>query len=469
MMKVLFISSGIHLDGFSKSLVYLIECLQARGVEVDLLLLRRTEDEWLLERLRPLKVLGNGLTREFANEERSLLMKAYSLLRTRRIWNRARGLFLRRVVYRGAELPRSLALTAMQLDAERRARGLRARLRLIDYDCVVSWEESLCNYILATSIEAKRRIGYIHPDYAEAGFDPVVDRRMLRGLDAIAFVTESSRNSFCRAIPELSSRTITIPNVLGVSTIRELASMDAVGMERSGFSIVTVCRLQNISKALDRAARVCARMKAEGLRFRWFIIGTGPDEEMIAAQVRELDIANEMVLLGEQDNPYPYVRAADLFVLQSYYEGRPLVVDEAKILGTPVFVTDYASARTQVRQGDDGFVVANDENAIFHGLSDIVRNPDRLGEIRTRLNARDWDEFSDCSGFLQACSASLRSEEGRHILADSVIPGQPSYLDCPGAPNADEASSQSRSSTCTGDGPSGLGEDPSHVVIPELN
>ena len=403
-MKVIFISSGIHVGGFTNSLVSMIGALQSREVEVDLLLLRRTDDEGLLDGLRGVNILENPLSIEFAWDERSKSAKFWALVRTGRAWNRLWLEIGKRTLYRGGRLTRRAQNRFSQIDDERRVRGMRSHLDLVDdYDCVVSWEESLCNYLLANNIRAKRKVGYIHPDYVQGGFYAAVDRRMMHDLDAIAFVSESNRVSFCRAIPELCAKAITVPNVLGVSEIRRRSLAETSEMEGSDFTLLTVCRLQNVSKALDRAARVCARMKNDGLSFKWFIVGGGPDRAKLEAQVRELGIQNEMILLGERMNPYPFIRQADLLVLQSYYEGRPLVVDEAKILGTPVFVSDYASAREQVIESRSGFVVANEEEAIAAELSSLIRNPQRLVEVRASLSNRVWPEFTDCSALLRAC------------------------------------------------------------------
>jgi glycosyltransferase involved in cell wall biosynthesis len=355
--------------------------------------------------LGAVEIIENALTREFAREERSNLTKFLAMVRTGRIWSRIWMPVLKKTVYRRTGVPQRVQLRASQLDDERRVRGMRTVLDFSeDYDCVVSWEESLCNYVLSARIGAKRKIGYIHPDYIQAGFYSPPDRRMLYGLDVIAFVSEPNRDSFCRAVPELGPKSVAIPNVLSVATIRRLARVEpAVEMECLEFSILTVCRLQNASKALDRAARVCARMKREGLRFKWFFVGSGPDREMLEALIGKFGIERELILLGERKNPYPYMLKADLLVLQSYYEGRPLVIDEAKVVGTPVFVTDYASARGQVVPGVEGFVVSNNEASVLEGLSRIVRDPSCLEEIRNLLSGRSWEELANCDPLLDAC------------------------------------------------------------------
>lgn len=384
----------------------MVESLRRRGVVVDLLLLRRTEDEWLLAPLGAITILDNELCREFAQSERSIWQKGLAMIRTGRVLSRLGYLFLKKVRYRQREVPRSVQLKMAQFSDERRAKGLKSHLDVCaEYDCVISWEESLCNYILALRIDAQRKIGYVHPDYIEAGFDPVRDRRLLDRLDAVATVSEANRQSFCCAIPELAHKARTIPNVLSVSMVRELSFAEPDGMPivEGEFTIITVCRLQNVSKALDRAARLCARLKQDGFCFRWVFVGSGPDEAWFEGMISDLNIRDRMILLGEKRNPYPHIKYADLFVLQSYYEGRPIVVDEAKVLGTPVLVTDYAASRLQVREGIEGFVVENEEKCILERLRKILVKPECLAGIRQQLSTRTWEELADCSPLLQAC------------------------------------------------------------------
>ena len=107
-----------------------------------------------------------------------------------------------------------------------------------------------------------------------------------------------------------------------------------------------------------------------------------------------------MKLLGAKDNPYPYMAAADLFVLQSYYEGKPLVVDEALVTGTPVLVTDYVSAKEQV-SSEVGIVVKNDEAAITDKLEELIKNPVKVQHLKMQLQDYDLSYLTECPAFFK--------------------------------------------------------------------
>jgi glycosyltransferase involved in cell wall biosynthesis len=107
-----------------------------------------------------------------------------------------------------------------------------------------------------------------------------------------------------------------------------------------------------------------------------------------------------MILLGHQENPYKYMKAADLFVLQSYYEGRPMVVDEAMILGTPVLVSDYGSAHEQIPIGC-GVVVANEESKIYNEIKSLLDNREKLSNYRQNLKLIDASEYKGTKRYVQ--------------------------------------------------------------------
>lgn len=136
--------------------------------------------------------------------------------------------------------------------------------------------------------------------------------------------------------------------------------------------------------------------------FKWYIIGDGEDKEKLLKLVKENGLEDIFILLGARDNPYPYMKNANLFVLQSYYEGRPLVVDEAMIVGTPVLITNYSSSNEQVSDGVYGYIVKNEEIDIYLKLKDIIKNPEQLNVLRRNLEDKDWHKLEDCSVFISA-------------------------------------------------------------------
>ncbi len=270
---------------------------------------------------------------------------------------------------------------------------------LTSFECVISWEELTCNYYLAMNAKAKKKIGYIHPDYKDAGFSRRIDRLAFDRLDRLVAISKSTADSLIKTFPEFKDKVIYIPNPVDADAIIQKAEAEIPPFSKSAFDIVTVCRLDNQSKALDRLARIASRLNQDGLNYQWYIVGEGIYRQEMETMINELNLTN-LHLTGNKSNPYPYIKEADLFVLQSYYEGKPLVVDESKILNTPVLVTEYAAAHEQVNDSI-GYVVPMDEHKVYETLTGIIAHPDCLNLLRNNLMAQDKADFNDISKLLR--------------------------------------------------------------------
>jgi glycosyltransferase involved in cell wall biosynthesis len=97
------------------------------------------------------------------------------------------------------------------------------------------------------------------------------------------------------------------------------------------------------------------------------IIGSGPLTNDLAHLSEELGLAHAVILAGQQHNPFAIMAEADCFVLSSDYEGQPMVILEARVLGLPVVSTDFASVRGALPDGV-GLVVARSEEALADGM-----------------------------------------------------------------------------------------------------
>ena len=125
---------------------------------------------------------------------------------------------------------------------------------------------------------------------------------------------------------------------------------------------------------------------------RLVLVGDGDNRERLERLSRDLDIADRVAFVGYQDNPYPYMAGADLFVLSSYYEGLPNVVIEALTLGTPVVATDCPSGPREILLDGEGgtLVPVGDRDrmaaAIDGALTDEAGTAEQLARARAALD-----------------------------------------------------------------------------------
>ena len=92
------------------------------------------------------------------------------------------------------------------------------------------------------------------------------------------------------------------------------------------------------------------------------IVGEGPEENILKRLVNNLGVRNFVSFVGHQDNPYPFMAYADLFISSSRWEGLPNVVLESLACGTPVLAFDCPGGTGEIiREGKNGWLVPSED------------------------------------------------------------------------------------------------------------
>jgi glycosyltransferase involved in cell wall biosynthesis len=143
---------------------------------------------------------------------------------------------------------------------------------------------------------------------------------------------------------------------------------------------------------LDRGIKAFAKLKEENLieNFRWYIIGDGSDLDKLKKMITENILDKFITVLGPRNNPLPYVALMDMFFLPSRYEGKPMAVTEAQMLGVPALVTAYASAEEQIENGIDGIILENTDDAVYAGLKKIIDGKNKINVMKQKAYNRDY-------------------------------------------------------------------------------
>ena len=120
-------------------------------------------------------------------------------------------------------------------------------------------------------------------------------------------------------------------------------------------------------KNQTRLIRAFASVHAENPKTRLLIVGSGPLAGDLEALVASLGLTGSVFLTGMQRNPHAIMAKADCFVLSSDYEGQPMVILEALVLGLPIVTVEFASAKNALPEGS-GLVVPQTEEGVADGL-----------------------------------------------------------------------------------------------------
>ncbi|MBK5471561.1 glycosyltransferase [Bacillus sp. TH19] len=251
-----------------------------------------------------------------------------------------------------------------------------------EYDVAISflWP----HYFIGDKVRAKRKIGWIHTDYSNIKLNTDMEYKMWSKMDNIVAVSEGCRDSFLSSLPNVNKKVEIIENILSPEFVREQAYQEDITEEiqvkSEKVKLVTVGRL-SYAKGIDLAMYALRDLVDQGYDIEWYVVGYGAQEAELRKLLAELNLEKRFFLLGKKTNPYPYIKACDIYVQPSRYEGKAVTVREAQIIGKPVLITNFSTANSQVRDGVDGIVTEMGINGIANGIKKLIGDK----ELREKL------------------------------------------------------------------------------------
>ena len=249
------------------------------------------------------------------------------------------------------------------------------------YDVAISYIWP--HYFVAEKVQAKRKIAWVHTDYSTIETDIDMDLKIWNKFDYIIAVSEECKNAFLKKYPSLKDKVKVIENITSPGFIKKMAKEDVEENIKTdtSFKLVSVARLSH-AQGIDNAVKALKILYNRGLtNIKWYVVGYGGDDQMIRNLIKENSLEDSFILLGKKINPYPYINAGDIYVQPSRYEGKALTVGEAQILGKPVVITNYTTAKSQVRDNIDGYICELSIEGIADGIEKLYRNK----ELREKL------------------------------------------------------------------------------------
>ena len=263
------------------------------------------------------------------------------------------------------------------------------------YDLAISFLQPH-NYVLS-KVMAKKKACWIHTDYTKVEFDTEAELPIWAAYDHIVSISPDVTKNFLKIYPSLKDKIVEIENILSPDFVnRRAAEIDAsVEMSpKDGITnILSVGRFTD-AKNYDNVPDICRRIQEKGLEVRWYIIGFG-DDTLIRQKIEEAGMEDYVIILGKRTNPYPYIKACDIYAQPSRYEGKSVTVREAQILCKPVVVTDYPTANSQIVNGVDGVIVPMNNAGCAQGLVDFIRNLFLQNSIVDYLQSHDYGNLDE--------------------------------------------------------------------------
>ncbi len=379
--KLLFVCNNLHVGGIQRSLVNLLGEISDK-YDVTLFLFYPSGEYEIPPGVR--LISGNKFTRIMGMSQSEADMEGT----TAKLW-RSTWTVLTRAV--GCKIPFGLLCRFQKIHGE--------------FDAAISFMQNSafryfyggCNEFTVKSVSAKRKISFVHCDFEHYFGNNKYNREYYKNFDAIACVSESCKNVFGRACPELVHKTVAVHNCFNYEEMHKAADEFLAEHTEGKINIFTSARISE-EKGIFRAIRILGSLKNKGYDFVWRIAGSGALYEKAVAKCKNSGLEENIIFLGLLKNPYPYFKTADLLLVPSYDEAAPMVYGEAEAFGTPILTTDTVSARELVSDKGIGLVCENSESGIERALERLLKNPKELYGMRYLPhgdNSRAVSEFDN--------------------------------------------------------------------------
>lgn len=385
MKRILIVSHAMELGGAERSLIGLLNVLDPKRYEIDLFLLRHEGEllEYIPEYVHVLPKVAAYTV--LARPMKDTLREGHFWLTGVRLYAKIKAArYNKKHQYKDSAV-------ALEYSHKYIKRYMPKINPTVEYDLAISFLTP--HYFVAEKVRAKKKIAWIHTDYKKVQINIPSETVMWGKYDYIASISEEVSKSFLEVCPSLRSKLILIENILPERLIKRQAMELDVTKEmpviKDGFRFLSIGRYST-AKNFDNVPAICSCLLKKGFKVKWYIIGFGGDEELIRQKIAAAKMEEYVILLGKKENPYPYIRACDLYVQPSRYEGKSVTVREAQMFAKPVVITAYPTSGSQLEDGVDGVVVPMDNESCADGIAKLLDDPKKMQSLSEACRRRDY-------------------------------------------------------------------------------
>ena len=360
MKKILIVHSTMEIGGAETSLIGLLQTIDYSRFTVDLLLLEK-RGELLSLIPEEVNVFEIPAYKSLVSPIKQAVKSGNFLVAASRLAGRSKGKRYQSSTYMTKLIAQKKAVRFLpEIEGE--------------YDLALSFIDP--HYIVAQKAHARIKLGWLHTDFSRVDIDLDLDEKMWASLDFVVNVSETCKQAFDEKHPKLRNKSIVMENILSKPFVEKRAdefTADEMKKTDGETVLLSVGRFSQ-AKNFDNVPEICRLLRRQGLHIKWYLVGYGGDEQLIRDKMAEAGMNDYVILLGKKENPYPYIKACDVYVQPSRYEGKAVTVREAQILGKPVVITAFETSASQLTDGFDGVIVPMDNEGCANGIAAVLRD-----------------------------------------------------------------------------------------------
>ena len=371
--KIIFITEALWIGGIETALVNLLNRLDYEKYDVTCLILRN--DQTMAPRL--------------PEQMRLLVADRHVAVSFRKAYRYARLYHLTEKSENPSRLHRAMmwAVPAIKWVENRLyIRYIQENLKNEHFDTCVIYSDRAAE-TAARGIRADRYLMFYHHGAMRREYHDEIGYRKAEKIIAVSNAVEQKLRQFR---PKHAHKMMTIHNLTDVEGIRRKAE-EPIGevFFPDRFHIVSCGRVSH-EKGMDLAVEACARLVEMGHdNIHWWIVGGGPAEQEVRNKIAQLHMEDHVTMQGMKSNPYPYIKRADLYVQPSRFEGYPVAILEARVLGRPVVSTDNGGAKEILTEGETGLLCPISGDAVAACENELLQELQQLEALRRNVEALD--------------------------------------------------------------------------------
>ena len=374
--KIIFVTQALWIGGIETALVNLLNRIDHDRHEVTVLTLRRERE----------------MASRLPEHCRLIVADRHEAVSFEKPYRFARLFHLTEPATNPSLLHRALMwLTPAVKWVENRLyiRYIRENLPREHYDACVIYSDVAAETAVR-AVQADKYVMFYHHGAMRRVYHDDIGYRKSSAVVAVSQIQAGKLKAFR---PKYADKIRVIHNLTDVDGIREKGTADVgAAFETDRFHIVSCGRVSQ-EKGMDLAVQACARLVNAGhTNIRWWIVGGGPAEAEVRAEIARLGMQEYVSMVGMQKNPYPYIQAADLYVQPSRFEGYPLSILEALILGKAIVSTDNGGAGEILIPEVTGILCPISSEGIAEAVERFLMEPTLLRTMQKTVAELNFEE-----------------------------------------------------------------------------
>ena len=262
----------------------------------------------------------------------------------------------------------------------------KGKLKGKKYDIEFAAIHGMRDEILNSPLQSSKKIVWIHNDLSQLKEYTEIEIKKFFSFDKIMVISEKIEKLFLD-LAENETQKQKIVKIYNPLDTEEILSKADKPFNNYEFDekVPTFISVGTVfpQKGFDRLLKVHKKLLNEGFKHKILIVGDGYDFENIRKLKTELNLDQTATMLGFSDNPYPYFKNADFYILSSRYEGFPTVLFEAITLKKKIITTEVSGVREMLNDGELGLIVENSEEGIYSGMKKAL------------VNSQDFEKYTD--------------------------------------------------------------------------